>query len=340
MARLHPFAALLVFTCFAVSGVRADELQDIGQLLKGGQHAQALDRVNRYLSSRPKDAQGRFLKGLILAEQNKTTDAIDVFTKLSQDYPELPEPYNNVAVLYASQGQFEKARQALEMSIRTHPAYATAYENLGDVYTKLASQAYDKALQLDSSNTAAKTKLALMTELISGDGRPRTSVAASTPPRAESGKAAPPTQPQPTVVAQAVPKASEPKPAPAPAAKPTEAAPAGASDEVLKSVQAWAQAWASQDTQGYLGHYAADFKTPGGETRAAWEAGRRQRIAAPKKIEVGIESPKVAMSGANEATVTFRQNYRSDTLKISSTKTLEMVRSNGKWQIRQERVGR
>ena len=110
----------------------------------------------------------RFLKGLILAEQGKHADVIRIFQGLTEDYPELPEPYNNLAVLYAAQGQYERARQALEMSIRTHPSYATAYENLGDVYTKLASQAYDKALQLDSSNSTAKTKLSLVRDLIGG----------------------------------------------------------------------------------------------------------------------------------------------------------------------------
>ncbi len=116
--------------------VRADELQDIDRLLKQGQSAKALERVDQYLSQKPKDAKGRFIKGLILVEQNKAAEAIEVFTALSRDYPELPEPYNNLAVLYAAQGQYEKARQQLEMSIRTHPSYATAYENLGDVYTK------------------------------------------------------------------------------------------------------------------------------------------------------------------------------------------------------------
>ena len=149
----------------------ADELQDANQLLRQGQHAQALDKINQYLASKPRDAQGRFLKGLILTEQSKNAEAIDVFTRLTQDYPELPEPYNNLAVLYAAQGQYERARQSLEQSIRTHPSYATAYENLGDVYTKLASQAYDKALQLDSSNSAAKTKLSLVRDLIGGTPR-------------------------------------------------------------------------------------------------------------------------------------------------------------------------
>src|SRR6266853_4278595 len=114
--------------------VRADELQDIDRLMKQGQPAQALERVNQYLAQNPSDAQGRFKKGLILAEQNKVAEAIEVFIKLSQDYPKLPEPHNNLAVLYASQGQYEKARQQLEMSIRTDPRFATAYENLGDVY--------------------------------------------------------------------------------------------------------------------------------------------------------------------------------------------------------------
>ena len=90
---------------------------------------------------------------------------IAVFTKLSEDYPELPEPYNNLAVLYASQGQYDKARAALEMAIRTNPSYATAHENLGDVYAKLASQAYSKALQLDSNNTGVQPKLALIRDL-------------------------------------------------------------------------------------------------------------------------------------------------------------------------------
>src|SRR5438477_9216138 len=157
---------LISALAFSAPPLRADELQDIDALVKKGQHARALERVNQYLAQKPRDPKGRFIKGLILAEQNKGAEAIEVFAALARDYPELPEPYNNLAVLYAAQGQYEKARQQLEMSIRTHPSYATAYENLGDVYTKLASQAYDKALQLDSSNSGAKNKLSLIHDLI------------------------------------------------------------------------------------------------------------------------------------------------------------------------------
>src|ERR671911_2582653 len=157
--------------------VFADDLQDAAKHLKAGQHKQALERVNRLLAAKPRDPQARFLKGLIFTEQGNTKEAIDIFTKLTQDYPDLPEPYNNLAVIYAAQGQYEKARMALEQSIRTHPSYATAYENLGDVYAKLASQAYDKALAIDSANSGAKNKLALVREL-TGRSAPATLVAA------------------------------------------------------------------------------------------------------------------------------------------------------------------
>lgn len=150
-------AALLVALLAISSPAFADDVQDASKLLKSGQHQQALERVNKVLAAKPNDAQARFLKGLIFAEQGNTKDATDVFLALTKDYPDLPEPYNNLAVIYASQGQYDKARGSLEQSIRTHPSYATAYENLGDVYAKLASQAYDKALQIDSANPGRRT---------------------------------------------------------------------------------------------------------------------------------------------------------------------------------------
>ncbi len=296
----------------------ADDLQDAAKFLKAGQHRQALERVNKALAAKPRDPQARFLKGLILTEQGNSKEAIEIFTKLTQDYPELPEPYNNLAVIYASQGQYDRARAALEQSIRTHPSYATAYENLGDVYAKLASQAYDKALQIDSSNTAAKNKLSLTRELV---GRPAPAVVAAAPKEAAKPE---PAKPEPA-------KPEPEKTKPAPAADPTA--------EVLKAVNAWAQAWSKKDADGYLAHYAKEFKTPGGEARAEWEKTRRARIAAPKSIAVGVESPKVTMTGTDRATVTFRQSYRSDVLKSNSRKTLVMVRTDGRWQIVEEKSG-
>src|SRR5882762_11256843 len=272
-------AARLVLLIFALAfcafPLRADELQDIDALVKKGQHAKALERVNQYLAQKPQDPKGRFIKGLILAEQNKVAEAIEVFAALSRDYPELPEPYNNLAVLYAAQGEYEKARQQLEMSIRTHPSYATAYENLGDVYTKLASQAYDKALQFDSSNSAAKNKLSLMRDLISSSPAPGASSPSSPEPvRPPAAKA--------TMAKAATAKPAEVKPA-AGQAKSVAAKPAekparpqeGDGAAVLQTVLAWASAWSNQKVESYLAFYAQDFKTPKGEAREQWEAARR-----------------------------------------------------------------
>src|SRR3990172_4286885 len=203
-AALRLVALIVGLALATLTHSQSDDLQDISRLMKQGQHSQALDRVNQYLATKPRDAQGRFLKGLVLVELKKIPEAIDVYAKLSQDYPELPEPYNNLAVLYAAQGHYEKARQALEMSIRTHPSYATAHENLGDVYTKLASQAYDKALQLDSTNAAAQTKLSLLREMISGTNRPERTAARTGPAKAAEAM-------KPTVIAAAAPKAGAPE---------------------------------------------------------------------------------------------------------------------------------
>jgi tetratricopeptide (TPR) repeat protein len=318
--------ALLLAT--AAAPLRADEVQEAQKLMKAGQREQALERVNRALATNPKDPQARFLKGLIFTEQGKQSEAIDIFSKLTQDYPNLPEPYNNLAVIYASQGQYEKAREALEQSIRTHPSYATAYENLGDVYAKLASQAYGKALQLDASNTGAQNKLSLVRELVR-EPKPAASTAAKEP-------ATPP-----AVVAQKAPE-SAPKAAEPTTPKAAEKAPAKADDagDVLKTVNGWAQAWSKKDVDSYLRYYAKDFKTPAGESRADWEKTRRERIAAPKSIHVGVDSAKVTMRAPDRASVSFRQTYKSDKLSTKSRKTLELARVDGRWLIKEEKAGK
>jgi tetratricopeptide (TPR) repeat protein len=329
--------------CAALAGAQNDDYAEAGKLFRAGQQAQALDHVDNFLKSNPKDARGRFLKGLILTEQGKQAEAIKIFTGLTEDYPELPEPYNNLAVLYASQGQYDKARTALEMSIRTHPSYATAHENLGDIYAKMASQAYDKALQLDKSNTAAQTKLEMIKEIFSSGARGTGKPAASktTPTVVAAATKSAPATPAPAVTAPATPTPTPPVATPTPAAKPVEPAKSAASNnsEVIKTVNSWAKAWSDNDVSGYLGFYAADFQTPGGEPRADWAAARKARIAKPKKIDVRIESPKVKFTDGTRVSVTFRQNYRSANLKVASTKTLVLVKTGDRWLIQQERVG-
>lgn len=319
----------------------ADDLQEATRLYRQGNKADAQSRLTSFLTQNPKDARGRFLQGVIYTEQKRTADALKIFAGLTEDHPELPEPYNNLAVLYASQGQYDKARKALETSIRTHPSYAVAHENLGDIYATLASQAYDRALQLDNGNAAARTKLELIKELV-----PKTTMAsAQIKPDAEplpvpAAPAKEPVKPEPAKPAKPEPeKPVKPaQPEPAQPAKP--AIKEDASGDVLKSVQAWAKAWSANDADRYLSFYAADFRTPGGEARGKWEASRRERLAKPKKIDVAIVNPRVSIAADGRATVVFRQQYRSDALKTSGEKTLQLVKRADRWLIQREDISR
>ncbi len=156
--------ALLAAVALALPAL-ADDQADVTQLMRSGQLAQALAKAEQSLAAKPRDPRMRFLKGVVLAEMGRSADAIATYSQLTEDYPELPEPYNNLAVLYAGQSEYDKARAALEAAIRTNPGYAIAHENLGDVYARLASQSYGRAQQLDSANTTAAPKLGLIRQL-------------------------------------------------------------------------------------------------------------------------------------------------------------------------------
>ncbi|HSS46686.1 MAG TPA: tetratricopeptide repeat protein [Burkholderiales bacterium] len=326
-------AALLTLLTLLAFGLpaAADDLEDAYALFKQGNHAQAQDKVSSFLSGHPKDAKARFLLGLIYTEQNKSDDAIKIFTGLTEDYPELPEPYNNLAVLYAAQEQYDKARTALEAAIRTHPSYATAHENLGDIYAKLATQAYDKALQLDKNNTTAKTKLELIKDLFVGS--PRTARVAAKTEITKAGSSVAANKSAPQTETSQVAKA-------APAVDENKTASKSSDDEVIKTVNDWAKAWSKGDADAYLAFYAQDFKTPNNESREAWENSRKARISKSKAIQVSVIDPKVVLDDATHASVKFKQGYRSSTLKSTSAKTLYLVRSGDKWLIQREQVGR
>lgn len=348
-------ALLLLHALLPCSPVQAESVQDLQVLLRQGQFARVVERSDALLASKPRDVQLRFLKGVALVELNRSAEAIAVFQKLTEDYPDLPEPYNNLAVLYAQQKQYEKARLALEAAIRTHPSYATAHENLGDIYARLASQAYDKALSLDASNAAAQNKLQVIREIMSIS----TAKASLPTPVVAPSVAAPPrpiapppplvaVAPKPTSAAPAptqVPASPAPtaiKEGPKPASRPpaeTIEDPARSAAAVAKTVQSWAAAWSRKDVKGYLAHYARDFTPPKGQSRKAWEEERNQRLSKPGEIEVGVENLKVVGIDNGHATVRLRQNYRSANLSSSSGKILIMVWQDGKWLIQQERVG-
>jgi Flp pilus assembly protein TadD len=154
-----PRLLALVTSLLMPLSAHADEYAEVNRLLRSGSAADALVRADRYLAGKPRDPQMRFLKGVILFQTGRTAEAEAAYTALVQDHPELPEPYNNLAVLYGAQRQWDKAKEVLERAILANPGYATAHENLGDVYQQLARQSYGRALQLEPASASARAKL-------------------------------------------------------------------------------------------------------------------------------------------------------------------------------------
>lgn len=335
----------LVGACAALTS-HADDYADISQLVRASKFPEALTRVDSQLATQPADPQLRFLKGVIQRNMGKQNEAVATFTKLTEDYPELPEPYNNLAVLYASQGQYDKARVALEMAIRTNPSYATAHENMGDIYARLASQAYNKALQLDNGNTAVPPKLALIRELFKPNlANPRPVVTAAAAPTATITPApVTPAAPAPIAASAAKPVSAVNPPAVTPPAvasqvKPASAAPVvDAAKAAEAAVMAWAKAWSTKDMTRYLAAYSPEFAPTGNQTRAAWKQGRTARITGKSRISVNVTELKVKVTG-DTAVATFRQAYKADALSVSSRKTLVLRLSGNQWLITKETTG-
>lgn len=302
-------ALLSICSTVALASPATDEAQS---LVNKGDLQGALKRLDQQLSSAPHDAEARFARGLVLMKLNRNDEALKVFSELTRDYPQLPEPYNNLAVLYAQMGQYEKARESLEAALATHPSYATAHENLGDVYAAMAGAAYSRALALNQGNTAARYKLSVISQL----GQ----VPAPAAPAA-------PTAPPPAVAPQTL------------AVQP----PASTGDQAIEgpvtaALNEWAAAWSALDVNRYLAAYGPDFSPEDGGTRADWEKQRRERIKKATHIKVTASNPEVSSLGADRARASFVQNYESDTYSDHVNKILEFRNVDGRWLITREYV--
>jgi tetratricopeptide (TPR) repeat protein len=311
---------LILALCCATASVHADDYQEVNQLMAAGKLSDALTKADAFLVAKPADPQMLFLKGVLQRNTGKQSEAIATFIKLTEDYPALSEPYNNLAVIYADQSQLEKARTAFEMAISTNPGYATAHENLGDVYVRLASQTYSKALTLDIGNTVILGKLALLREANKFSPKPPTQTA-----------------PKPVVMAVAAVPAKAGLASGSAAAKPA-LIPGDTNQpdvDVEKAILAWAKAWSTQDVATYLAAYGKEFNPSGTQSLTAWAKERKKRISNKSGITVSIEGLSVKVAGAR-ATANFRQGYRSGALKETIQKTLELDKVGDQWLIVKE----
>lgn len=315
--RLRAVLVMMLVSISTSTSAVADELQDVKALLRDGNLTEALVKANKALSKRENDAPMQFVKGLVLSEQKKTAEAIEVFTKLTTDHPDFPEPYNNLAVLFATSGQYTKARIALETALKLNPGYATAQENLGDVYLQAAIQTYSDAAKNDADNANLKMKLKGVRMTL---GLPANETAAPLATKSSTGSNQTSATPLPSATI----------------ARPSSKDPVAQRDAVLKVIDQWSRAWSIKDTKTYFSFYSDEFRTPRGVKREAWEKERRSRIVNKTSIDIQVLSPSVIVENKT-AVVTFQQVYVSGKLSSTDRKSLTLKQEDGTWKIYQEK---
>lgn len=294
-----------LYLLLVVSGFAQADLNQAQTLLQQDQAAEALAMVEQALRTDTGNLQALFLQAQLLAKLGRRDEAIAHYEALTHDYPQLPEPYNNLAVLYAAQGEHNKARDTLLNAINTHSSYATAYENLGNIYTKMAISAYNKALELGKQQRPAPISLAEINKI------------ENVPVTQKVAKAPAPVVTNTVVTVKDTTKDDEIK-------------------LIIDTINGWSNAWSAQNIDGYLAYYAPAFRPPNGLSLQRWAAQRRQRLRSPRFIRISIREPEVKILGSTTAKLIFTQAYESDSFKDVGKKVLLMEKIDGQWQILRE----
>lgn len=301
---------LTIMACFfllsSLPSFAQNKIEEIKLLLKNGKYNHAEILINNSNESNLNDPELLFYKGINETNLGKKNQAIDTFRDLTERFPELPEPFNNLAVLYAEKAQYRLAKEILEQAIKTNPSYLTAHINLGDIYTKMASEAYNKALEIDKSNNIAITKLSMITQLFNYQPNTKNTVIDSIKTK--------------------------------PAVKVVKLSKKRLSQNILNSIENWKTAWENKDMKSYLNSYASNFNYPNKMTKSDWEKYRTNRIISKKIINLSLSNIQLKF-GKEKITAIFIQNYKSGNLNQTSNKTLVFIEENGDWLILEETSG-
>ena len=134
----------------------------IERLISDGKNQEALamieQREAQIKDQRGTDVQLMFQRARVLAALGRTDEAVNVYTEMTDRFPELPEPWNNLAVLYAQQGNLDQAHEALDMALRANPNYAEARANMGDIQLMMALRTYRNAANQGVPGMDAKAR--------------------------------------------------------------------------------------------------------------------------------------------------------------------------------------
>ena len=142
--------------------VQSDPHDQVKKLLRQEKFQRAEVLVDKFMAVNPRDPQMRFWKAWITDRTGDKQVALEMYLSLTQDYPEIPEPFNNLAVLYAAKGQFSVAKEALDAALRANPNYADAHENMGDVLIQLANYSFKRSLQINPAQRGVSRKINLL----------------------------------------------------------------------------------------------------------------------------------------------------------------------------------
>ena len=293
------------------------------QLIAQKQYAKAIQSGEQTLRQTPQDANTRFLAAYAYQMTGKTDQAIKMYEDLIRDEPQLPEPRNNLAMIFLAQGDYDRASQLLVSAINTRINYAIAYNNLSQVYKGIASEAYRRAIS-ESSEPAKYThdiELMAITRLDHSSAESQTQIASL-----------PTSEP-------VLPKATATE---APVAEEASAIPslvniANLDTLMIEKVMSWAKTWSSKDFDNYKASYAPDYRDKF-KTHEQWVQYRRGRILRPGDIKVDISNFSIKQRNSTTVTVDFTQAFSSPNYSDRVVKRLYFERFGNQWKIAKERV--
>jgi len=267
------------------------DISKLNKLIEEKDYLNAKKIVEQLLDSDKENPQLLFINGVLLSELGEIDEAINVFVSLTKSHPALPEPYNNLAVLYAQNGNFDLAKTALEKSIKTHPSYATAHINLGDLYTRMASESYNQALQIDKSNKNAKTKLSLIKKLFNFQPINKNIVLT------EGGEQKTQSSNEIKNIENII------------------------NEKILVMIDNWKNAWMNQNFDQYIGYYSDNFKNNKEMDLEKWKQFRKPRVINKPSINLKLENIEISKN-KNLYNVSFTQIYQSGDINSTTKKTL------------------
>ena len=260
--------------------------------------SRALVEIDLLLESDSNNHNLLFLRAVTLTKLEQKDLAIKTYISLIEKFPKLPEPYNNLAVLYAEQNKLLEAKQILEKALKTNNSYSIAHINLGDVYTRMASDAYRKAFELDES-PVANNKLQLINELFSYSPNMQRNDLVDTASKSEI-------------------KSKEQKLA-----------------DLALFVERWKTSWEDKDLETYFSSYSKYFKVKGDINYKDWKRTRTEKIINKKEINIQLTKIKYKFKEGLWF-INMSQAYNSGNYSDKENKTLVIINEAGDYKIIEE----